>query len=56
MMTDFDSVDVAAENGVIPNAGMIAQRDVAENHSAARDVNAGAKPWRAAQECVELTP
>jgi len=54
VVSDNDAVDVAAQDGVIPNAGVIAESDVAENDGAARDVNAFAKRRLAAQEGVEL--
>ena len=36
---DDDAIDVAAQNGVVPNADLVAQSDVAEDHRAFCDVN-----------------
>ena len=50
-----DPVDVAAENGVVPDARIISERDVAEHDGAGGDVNAVAEFWLAAQKAIELS-
>src|SRR4051812_41625688 len=54
MVADDDAVDVAAKHGVIPNAGMIAEGDVAEDGCAASDEDAFAEFGLLAEEAVEL--
>ena len=50
----FLSVDVATGNRVIPNAGVLADRDIAENDSTTRDIDVRAERRRFVQECFEL--
>jgi hypothetical protein len=38
-MTDDDAVDVAASDGVVPDAGVVAEGDIAEDDCAFGDVN-----------------
>ena len=54
VVANDDAVDVAAQDGVIPNAGAVAQGDVAHHYRAARDVDAFANDRFLAQKCVEL--
>ena len=54
VVADHNAVDVAAQDRVVPDAGAIAQRDVARHHRAAGDVNIFAQRRFLAQELVEL--
>jgi hypothetical protein len=54
VMADDDAIDVAAQDGVIPDAGMIAEGNVAKDNGGARDVNAGAEGGFAAQKSIQL--
>ena len=54
-MADDDAVDVAAEDGVVPDAGVASpKRDVAHHDGGFDDVNARADRGRFAQERIEL--
>ena len=54
-MADDDAVDVAAENGVVPDARTISESDVAEHDGAGGDENAVAELWLSAQKAIELS-
>ena len=54
VMTDGDAIDVAAQNGVIPDAGMVAERDVADDDAGAGNINVLANRWLFTQKCIEL--
>ena len=54
VMADDDAVDVAAQNGVIPDAGMVAEGDVAEDDARSGDINVLANRWLFAEKCIEL--
>ena len=54
VVADDDAVDVAAQDGVVPDAGAVAQGDIAHHHRAARDINIFAQDGLFAQERVEL--
>ena len=54
MVADDDAVDVAAQDGIIPDAGGRAERHVAQHHRAPGDIDVLAQHRFLAQESVEL--
>ena len=54
VMADDNAVDVATQNGVVPDAGMVAERDIADDDAGAGDINVLANRWFFAQKCIEL--
>jgi hypothetical protein len=53
-VADHDAVNVTADDGVIPDAGVITERDIAKHDGAARDENAFAEGRLFAQKSSEL--
>jgi len=54
MVAHHDAVDVAAQDGVVPHAGEILERHVAEHGGALGDVHIAAQLWFPAEESFEL--
>lgn len=54
VMADLDEVDIAAQYSVIPNAGVIAEGDIAHNDCGAGEVHAFAEIGLAAEVLFEL--
>ena len=52
VFADDDAVDVAAEDGVIPNTGMRAEGDITEDDGGAGDVDVRAEGGALAEESV----
>jgi hypothetical protein len=51
---DDDAVDVPAQDGVVPDAGAVAEGDIAHHDRAAGDINVFAQHRLFAQESAEL--
>ena len=54
VVPDNDAIDVAPQDCVIPNAGMIAESNVADNHRAARNINVAADGRLSPQKRFQL--
>ena len=54
VVSDDDPVDVAAGNGVVPDTGVVAKGDVAEDDCAFGDVNIFAEGWFFVEEGLKL--
>jgi hypothetical protein len=54
VMANHDAIDIAAENGMVPNAGPVAQGDIADNHGAIGDINAFAEHGLFPEKTVQL--
>jgi hypothetical protein len=54
VVSDNDTIDVAAKHGVVPDAGMITDGNVANNDRALGDVNTGAQGGFFEEEGREL--
>jgi len=54
MMPHDDAVDVGAQDRVVPNAGEIAEGDIAKDHRARGDENVSPEARLASQELFEL--
>jgi hypothetical protein len=54
VMADLDEVDIAAQHGVEPHAGVIADRNIAHDNGGAGEVNAFAEGGLATEKLVEL--
>ena len=51
---DANLIDVSAQDGVVPNAGAIAQSHVADDNGSPRDINIFADSRFSFQECLKL--
>jgi hypothetical protein len=54
MMSDLDAIDVPAQNGVVPNARVIAERDVADDDTASGDIDPFSEGGLSSEETVQL--
>src|SRR5690349_656821 len=54
VMPDDNPVDIAAQNGVIPNAGKVAQSNISYDNCAPRDKDALPKARLLAQKSIKL--
>lgn len=54
VVADFDSVDVSSDNGVVPDAGMIAEGDIAQDNGTACNVDVFTEPWLLPEKGIEL--
>ena len=54
MVADNNAVEVTPEHGVVPDAGVMTERDVAQHHRAPGNINAFAQGWLLQKESVEL--
>ncbi len=54
IVADHNAIDVAAEDGVVPNAGVRAEGNIAENNGGAGDVNIRTERGLLAEKCIKL--
>ena len=54
VVADDDAVDVAPDDGVVPDAGAIADFHIADHHGAPGDVNAFTEPWFLPEKLIQL--
>lgn len=54
VVTDNDAIDIAAKDGIVPDAGMVTERHVTEDDGGRGDINVLANRRFFAQKSVEL--